>query len=438
MKPRHSIEAEWAVIGGLLIDPTKLDDVIEIISPEDFTDPRHVSAYRMLRGMVAAGEPTDVLTLSDRLGGKATAYLGELQINTPGTSNIAAYAKIVRDRAIERRLGDSIQRAQKILEDGGDTRDILNRAQTEILAVEYEIDGQGPAPMADSIAEFIQELDRRAQGEAPGTLTGYQDFDRKTSGLHPGDLCILAGRPSMGKTALAMNIATHVAQTGTVLVFSLEMVREQLISRLVSATTKVPLQRIRTGKLGDDWAKVTEATAVLRDLPIFIDESAGLSILEVAARARKVNRKTPLNLIVVDYLQLLKGKGENRTQEVSDVSSGLKTLAKTLKVPIIALSQLNRGLESRPDKRPVMSDLRESGSIEQDADIIAFLYRDEVYNEQSEYAGYAELAIKKQRNGELGKAWLTFDGGTMTFRTAVPPTTPPRAARPFQKGRKAS
>ncbi len=439
----HSIEAEQGVIGGILFNPSSLDDVLGIARPEDFFRKEHITVYRHMLEMTSAGRPMDILTLSDELrerkslavDGEVLVYLGDLARNTAGCSNIVAYANIVRGRATQRRLLNATMKAQAIIVEGGDTREMLDKVQSLVCGVEYEKDGEGPTTLADILPDCLQDLDERSHGGLPGISTGFLDLDKKTAGLHPGDLCILAGRPSMGKTALAMNMATDVAETGAVLVFSLEMSREQLTNRLISNAADIPFQQIRTGELLDeDWEAITKATARLHDTPIVIDETAGLTALEMRSRARKVHRKHALSLVVVDYLQLATGTGDNRTQMVGDISHNLKAMAKELKVPVLALSQLNRSLENRPDKRPVMSDLRDSGDIEQDADLIMFLYRDEVYKSPSAYPGYAELIISKQRNGPIGKVWLAFDAEHVRFRSTIPPT-PERQPQPFAKHR---
>ncbi|MCS6943996.1 MAG: replicative DNA helicase [Sutterellaceae bacterium] len=434
--PPHSIEAEQAVLGGLLLDNTAWDRVADLITAGDFYRHDHRLIYQAIGRLREADKPADVVTVFESLqsAGRADdvgglAYLTALATNTPSAANIRRYAEIVRDRAILRRLvtiGDEIATAA-LNPQGRDTRAILDEAESKIFQI-AEAGARGRQGFVDmdrlltQVVERIQELFERAHpSDVTGVPTGFVDLDSKTAGLQPGDLIVIAGRPSMGKTAFALNIGEHVAIDNglPVAVFSMEMSASQLALRLLSSVGRIDQQRLRTGRLQeDDWPKLTAAMQKLHEAQLYIDETPALNAMDLRARARRLHRTCgKLGLIIVDYLQLMSAVsvGENRATEISEISRSLKALAKELNVPVVALSQLNRTVEQRADKRPVMSDLRESGAIEQDADLILFIYRDEVYNPDTPDKGIAEIIIGKQRNGPIGRVSLRFGGEYTRF-----------------------
>lgn len=431
--PPHSIEAEQSVLGGLMLDNRAWDLIADRIKQPDFYRHDHRLIYGVMARLAEQNKPLDVLTVSEALreiheleNAGGDVYLFELANNTPSVANIAAYADIVRERSVMRQL---IAAANEIASnafnpDGRTSTELLDTAERQVFAIsEMGSRGSGPVNIKDFLAKTMDKIDLLFQSDNPitGTPTGYHDLDDMTSGLQESDLVIIAGRPSMGKTMLAMNIAEHVGIKSKlpVLVYSMEMPGEALVMRLLSSLCRIDQLRIRTGKLqDDDWPRISSTVSMLSEAPIYIDDTPALSPAELRARARRLAKEHgQLGLIVVDYLQLMQvpGYNENRTAEISEISRSLKSLAKELKVPVIALSQLNRSLEQRADKRPVMSDLRESGAIEQDADLIAFIYRDEVYNENSPDKGTAEIIIAKQRNGPIGKVRVTFLGQYCCF-----------------------
>lgn len=432
--PPHSLEAEQSVLGGLLLSADGWDSVAEEVSAGDFYRPAHRAIYREIALLADAAEPIDVITVADKLeargqleGAGGLAYLAELAEKTPSASNIRAYAQVVRERASLRKL---IEAAQGIAEsgfnpEGRTSLELIDEAERLIM----QISEQGPRaggpqdvnPLLQKALGRIEEL-FNSGGDITGLTTGFKDLDHMTSGLQPADLVIVAGRPSMGKTSFAMNLVENavLASDKPVLVFSMEMPAEQLIVRMLSSIGRIDQTRIRNGKLEqEDWPKLTAAVNKLKDVPLFIDDTPALTPTEVRSRVRKVVRenKGELGMIMVDYLQLMQvaGSSEGRTAEISEISRNLKAIAKEFNVPMVALSQLNRSLEQRPNKRPVNSDLRESGAIEQDADVIMFIYRDEVYNEESPDKGVAEIIIGKQRNGPIGTCRLAFIGQYTRF-----------------------
>ncbi len=434
--PPHSIEAEQSVLGGLLIDNGAFDKIADIVSDADFYRDDHRRIFRHIARLVEKGKPADVITVDeaikssedkDKVGG--LAYLAALTGNTPSAHNIRRYAEIVRERAIMRKLvevGTSIADAA-LNPLGKEVGQLLDEAESRVFEI-AEAGARGRQgfieiqPLLTQVMERIDMLYHRDNpSDITGVPTGYTDLDSRTSGLQPGDLVIVAGRPSMGKTALALNMAEYVAVENRlpVAVFSMEMAGTQLAMRMLGSIGRLDQHKLRTGKLSDeDWNRLTTAVGKLHDAPIHIDETPALNALELRARARRLHRQYgALGLIVVDYLQLMEAssQGENRATEISEISRSLKALAKELKVPVVALSQLNRSLEQRPNKRPVMSDLRESGAIEQDADLILFIYRDEVYNPDTPEKGIAEIIIGKQRNGPIGTVKLTFLGEYTRF-----------------------
>ncbi len=437
--PPHSVEAEQAVLGGLMQDNTEWDNVADVLLPEDFYRAEHQMIFQVMSRQSEANSPIDVVTLVESLNSLneldnagGLDYLSDLVSNAPGTANIRAYADIIRERAILRRL---ISVANGIADSGynsGGKRaaEVLDEAEQQVFNIADERPReQGPVPINPLLNKALDRIDELAgsEGRLTGLASGYSDLDNMTAGWQKSDLVIVAGRPSMGKTAFAMNLVEHAVLNGEapVLVFSLEMPSESLVFRLLSSIGRIDQTRLRTGQLTeDDWPDFNRAAAKLKDSPLFIDDSAGVSPMEMRARARRIVREHgPLGMVVVDYLQLMqiKGTSENRVNEISEISRSLKLLAREFECPVIALSQLNRGLEQRPNKRPVMSDLRESGAIEQDADVITFIYRDEVYNEDSPDKGIAEVIIGKQRNGPIGTVRLAFLGQFTRFENYAQP-----------------
>lgn len=428
--PPHSVEAESSVLGGLLLDNAAWDRVNDVVSPQDFYRYEHRAVFESVSALVNAGKPADVITVYEHLQstGKAEeigglSYLNALAQYVPGAGNIRRYAEIVRDRSILRRLVSTSEEisANAFNTQGRPVSSILDEAEQKIFNIGEEgaRTKQGFQSMDTLVVSLLDRVQEMADNpnDVTGVPTGFYDLDRLTAGLQAGDLIVLAGRPSMGKTALAINIAEHVAlhEGLPVAVFSMEMGAAQLAVRIVGSIGRIDQGHLRTGKLTDEeWPRLSEAIEKLRTISLHIDESAGVTPGELRANARRLARQCgQLGLIVVDYLQLMSGsagsEGENRATELGEISRGLKMLAKELQCPVIALSQLNRSVESRPDKRPMMSDLRESGAIEQDADIIMFIYRDEYYTKDAcKEPGVAEVIIAKQRNGPTGMVKLTF------------------------------
>ncbi|MBX9964363.1 MAG: replicative DNA helicase [Burkholderiales bacterium] len=440
--PPHSVEAEQSVLGGLLLENSAWDRIGDLISEADFYRADHRLIYRHVSKLIEASKPADVLTVAESLERSAElansgglAYIATLAQNTPSAANIRRYAEIVRERSVMRRLAEvGTEIADSAYNPlGRDASELLDQAESKVfeIAEQGSRGKQGFIAMPPLLTQVVERIDmlynRDNPNDVTGVPTGYSDLDEKTSGLQPGDLIIVAGRPSMGKTALSLNIAEHVALDAglPVAVFSMEMAATQLAMRLLGSLGRLDQHRLRTGRLlDDDWQRLTQAVGRLNDAPMQIDETPALNALEVRARSRRLHRQYgKLGLIVIDYLQLMsaKGDGENRATEISEISRSLKALAKELSVPVIALSQLNRSLEQRPNKRPVMSDLRESGAIEQDADLILFIYRDEVYNPDSADKGIAEIIIGKQRNGPIGTVKLTFRGENTRFENYADP-----------------
>ncbi|MES2502456.1 MAG: replicative DNA helicase [Pseudomonadota bacterium] len=436
--PPHSIEAEQSVIGGLLLENEALDKIADILSAEDFYQFDHKTIFQHIAKLIERNRPADIVTVAESLESTAElstiggiAYLASLAQNTPTAANIRRYAEIVRERAIMRKLvtvGSGIAESA-YSPNGRDAQQLLDEAEAKIFQIAEggQRSSQGFQDIKELLPQVAERIDmlfsRDNQSDVTGIPTGFSDLDSMTSGFQGGDLIIVAGRPSMGKTAFSLNIAENVAlDTGLpVAVFSMEMASTQLAMRMIGSVGRLDQHRMRTGRLEDeDWEKLTTALGKLNEAPIFIDEGAGLSSFDVRARARRLHRQCgKLGLIVIDYLQLMSApagkQGENRATEISEISRSLKALAKELDCPVVALSQLNRSVEQRPDKRPVMSDLRESGAIEQDADLILFIYRDEVYNPDSEDKGTAEIIVGKQRNGPIGRVRLTFIGENTRF-----------------------
>ncbi|NMH60909.1 replicative DNA helicase [Alteromonas ponticola] len=440
--PPHSIEAEQSVLGSMLIDPESWDKVAELVTENDFYNRSHQIIFKAILRLLAQNMPVDLITVSEELenhdqlddaGG--FAYLGELAKNTPSSANVTAYARIISERAVTREL---IGVAHEIAEigynpEGRESADILDFAESKVFEIAEKRTGEneGPRNVEAVLGKTIDRLEAliKTNKEVTGVTTGFTDLDKKTSGLQPSDLIIVAARPSMGKTTFAMNLCENamMAEEKPVLVFSLEMPSEQIMMRMLASLSRVDQTKIRTAQLDDeDWARISNTMAMLKDKDnLFVDDSSGLTPMDVRSRARKLARERGgISLIMVDYLQLMRvpSLSDNRTLEIAEISRSLKALAKELEVPVVALSQLNRSLEQRADKRPVNSDLRESGSIEQDADLIMFIYRDEVYHENSEEKGVAEIIIGKQRNGPIGTSRLTFQGQFSRFDNYAGPT----------------
>ncbi|WP_107850711.1 replicative DNA helicase [Oceanimonas marisflavi] len=434
--PPHSFEAEQSVLGGLLLDNNAWDRVAEKVSDTDFYSRPHRLVFQAMQRLSQSGSPIDLITVQEELerhealetvGG--FSYLVEVAKNTPSAANIGAYADIVRERAVVREM---IAVANEIAEAGFDPQgrnssDLLDLAESKVfkIAESRTSANEGPQPLRNLLEKTIdriEDLFKNPHQGITGVSTGYNDLDKKTAGLQPSDLIIVAARPSMGKTTFAMNLCEHAALTNDkpVLIFSLEMPSEQIIMRMLASLGRIDQTRIRTGQLDDeDWGRLSSTMGMLLEKgQLYIDDSSGLTPTEVRSRARRVAREHGgVSMIMIDYLQLMTvpSLSDNRTLEIAEISRSLKALAKELEVPVVALSQLNRSLEQRADKRPVNSDLRESGSIEQDADLIMFIYRDEVYHEDSPDKGIAEIIIGKQRNGPIGKVRLTFQGQFSRF-----------------------
>lgn len=431
--PPYSIDAEQAVLGALMLSEEAYYRISDKLSPEDFYRNDHRIIYRAISELKEKGQPCDAVTLGDwlernRLAEDAggVAYVLDIANNTPGAANIVAYAEIVREKSILRQLIDAGTAIvdQVFQPEGRNSQELLESAEQRVFAIaeQGQRGRQGFVPIRIALNEVYRMIEQRHSnpGGLTGLDTGFIDLNQLTNGLQPSDLVIVAGRPAMGKTSFAMNIAEHAAiQCGEpVAIFSMEMPVSQLAMRLMSSLGRIDQQRLRTGYLNDeDWPRVTSAVALLSPAKLYIDDTGGLSPNELRARARRLKREHGLSLVVVDYLQLMQvpGTRENRATEISEISRSLKGLAKELNVPVIALSQLNRSLEQRTDKRPVMADLRESGAIEQDADMIMFIYRDEVYNQESPDKGVAEVILAKHRNGPTGTVRLAFRGKYTRF-----------------------
>lgn len=435
--PPHSVEAEQSVLGGLMLDTSGWDRVADVVDNSDFYRRDHQLIFKAISELAERGIPSDAVTVSEHLENSGDldaagglAYIASLAKETPSAANIKAYAEIVQERSVLRELirvgGEIVGSAQAT--DGREASEIVDDAERKVfeIAERGQRRGSGFVQLKKILPATIDRLDElsHSDGDITGISTGFQKLDAMTAGLHGGELVIVAGRPSMGKTTLAMNIAEHAAISGKVAtaIFSMEMSSDQLAFRMIGSIGRVNQSNLRTGRFNDeDWTRINSAVTIMSDAPIFIDDTPALSPTDVRARARRLKREHDLGLIVVDYLQLMQvaGTRENRATEISEISRGLKALAKELNLPIIALSQLNRSVEQRTDKRPVMSDLRESGAIEQDADVIAFIYREEVYDPDTVRKGVADIIIAKQRNGPIGDLHLTFLGQYTKFENLI-------------------
>lgn len=438
--PPNSVEAEQSLIGGLMLNKAAWDKIADVVTAEDFYRNDHRLIFTAIARLVDEGNPCDVVTISefldrrselDKAGG--LEYLAALANETPGAANARAYAKIVRERSMLRSLinaGNEIA-GSAFGSDGRTATELVDEAERLVfdIAEKGTRTGSGFRSLKQVLPAAVDRIDllHQSDGDITGISTGYSEFDKLTAGLQGGELIIIAGRPSMGKTSLALNIAENAAIGGKVptAIFSMEMPSQQLAFRMISSLGRVDQTHLRTGRFPDeDWSRINTAVQLMSDAPLFIDDSAALSPTEIRARARRLHREHGLGLIVIDYLQLMQvpGSKENRATEISEISRSLKALAKELNLPVIALSQLNRSVEQRTDKRPVMSDLRESGAIEQDADLIVFIYREEVYNQDTPRKGIADISIAKQRNGPIGEFPLTFVGRYTKFENWVPDT----------------
>ncbi|ALM51594.1 replicative DNA helicase [Halomonas huangheensis] len=437
--PPHSVEAEQSVLGGLMLDNQAWDGVSERLSAGDFYRYEHRLIFNVMVGLAEGSQPLDVITLSEALEARdqldsvgGLAYLAELARNTPSASNIRAYADIVRERATLRKL---IEAASHIADSafspsGRPSDELVNEAERLVFQIsEDRPKAGGPIGMSELLTKAVDRIDElfNMKGQMTGLSTGFRDLDDMTSGLQPSDLVIVAGRPSMGKTTFAMNLVEHavISSDKPVVVFSMEMPAESIMLRMLSSLGRIDQTRVRNGQLEDeDWPRLTSAVNLLKDKQLFIDDTAALSPNEMRSRMRRIVREHGgISLVMIDYLQLMQipGFSENRTGEISEISRSLKGLAKEFGCPVVALSQLNRSLEQRPNKRPVMSDLRESGAIEQDADLIGFVYRDEVYNpDNPDNQGLAEFIIGKQRNGPIGTVHMAFIGKYTRFEDLAP------------------
>jgi len=444
--PPHSIEGEQAVLGGLLLSSRAWEQVADVVTESDFYREDHRLIFRAIHQLNERSKPCDAVTVTewfeahgnvDQIDGGT--YINQLTSSTPSAANVKAYAEIVREKSILRQLidvGSEITTGVFSL-DGRSSQELLEAAERKVFAIAEQgmRAGKDFVSVQDTIKvaiEKIQEL-HEFEGEITGIPTGFKAFDKLTAGLQPSDLIIIAGRPAMGKTTLAMNIAEHAAikHDVPVAIFSMEMSSLQLVMRLFSSLGQIDQTKLRTGNLDDlDWPKLTSAMNLLHKSKIFIDDTPSLSPSELRARARRLKREHDIGLIVVDYIQLMAvpGTTENRATEIAEISRSLKAIAKELNVPVVALSQLNRALEQRPNKRPVMADLRESGSIEQDADLIVFIYRDEVYNHETPEKGKAEIIIGKHRNGPTDTVVLTFQGQWLRFVNYAPDHAYPTAS----------
>ncbi len=431
--PPQSLEAEESVLGGILIENDALNLVLDTVKSEDFYRKAHRKIFDCAVNLYERNEPVDLITLTNELkkaeeleGVGGAAYLASLVDKVPTAANIMHYAKIVREKAILRHI---IRASTDIIEEsyqeGEDIEEFLDSTEKVILNISERMGRSSFYPIKSVIKDSFKTIEKMyTEGaESPGIVTGFKDFDKITTGFQPADLVVVAGRPSMGKTSFCLNIAANVAlkQKLSVAVFSLEMSKEQLVQRMLCSESRIDSSLLRGGQSGEvgeeDWYRLTRAAGELAEAPIYIDDSAQITPLEMRAKSRRLKLSSNLGLIIIDYLQLMRSRGryENREKEISDISRSLKALAKELSVPVVALSQLNRGVESRVDKRPQMSDLRESGAIEQDADLVAFIYRDEVYNSDTEDKGIAEIIISKHRNGRTGVAKVAFQAQFTRF-----------------------
>lgn len=421
--PPHNLEGEESVLGAMLLNEASISDVFERLRADDFYKPAHRKIFEAIVGLFGRGEPVDTVTVSEELrrignleavGGKP--YLFHLVNSVPASSNAGHYARIVEETSLLRRLIEATQEAAALAFDSGDdVDDIVDQVEHLVFSVAQRRLNDRFSHIRDLLHEHLEHVEAlQLQGSGlTGVPTGFLDLDDLTSGFQPSNLIIVAARPSLGKTSLALNIAQSAATDHQVpvAIFSLEMSKQELVQRLVCAEALVDVHKLRTGSLNDnDWSRLANAVGRLADAPVYIDDTEALTVLEIRAKARRLKQRDGLGLVIVDYLQLMQGprRAENRQQEISEISRSLKILARELQVPVIAVSQLSRAVEQRQDKRPILADLRESGAIEQDSDIVMFIYRDEIYNPDTTEKGTAELVVAKHRNGPVGNVKLTF------------------------------
>lgn len=435
--PPHSVEAEQAVLGGILVDSNSLTELLDTLKPKHFYRPAHLKLFTAMVELFERGEPVDLISVSEWLADReelhlagGRAYINDLALSVVTTEHLGYYAKLIRGKAILRELIQAGHHVVATAFEEADAAVAVDKAQQAVFAVAQQGMGADLACIQDILPTTFEQIEERHlnKGSLMGVSSGFYDLDNYLSGFQKSDLIILAARPSMGKTAFCLNIVTHVAlkEKKPVLFFSLEMSKEQLVQRMLCAEAEIDAQRIRTGEINEqDFQKLSRAMGELGDSPIYIDDTASMSVMEMRAKARKLMMERggePIGMIVIDYLQLMEGKssssgggGENRQNEIAAISRGLKGLARELKCPVIALSQLSRAVESRIDKKPMLSDLRESGSIEQDADVVMFIYRDEYYNPETDRPGIADIIIAKQRNGPVGNIQLIFRNNITRF-----------------------
>lgn len=435
--PPHSVEAERAVIGSMMMDKDAILVSSEMLEPQDFYQGQYAELFQALVDLYRSGIATDVVTLQDKLREMETSpelssqeYLAGLMLSVPTSTNIKYYADIVRSKAVERRL---IQATEKVANlcymDNQPLEDILDTAEKDIFDVLQQRSSSEFEPISQVVLRALDEISKasKQEGHITGIETGFRDLDFKTAGLQKSDLILIAARPAMGKTSFVLNLIEHIAlhASGTIAMFSLEMSKEQIVKRFLSMNSKVDFQKIRTGTLEDeDWVRLVDSVRRIGNTNFVIDDTSGITASELRTKCRKLKLSKGLDLVIIDYLQLMTGsgkrRGDNRQQEISDISRSLKVMARELNVPVIALSQLSRAVEQRPDKRPMLSDLRESGAIEQDADMVMFLYRDEYYNPDTEDKGVAEVIIAKQRSGPTGKVKLAWISNLTKFGNLEP------------------
>lgn len=429
--PPQDVDAERSVLGGMMISKDAIADVVEVLRGTDFYRPAHELVYEAILDLYGRGEPADAITVADELTKRAelgriggAPYLHTLISMVPTAANAGYYARIVRERAILRRLVEAGTRITQLgyASDGGDVDELVNTAQAEVYAVTERRSSEDYVPLADIIGETVDEIEAAGHhGDGmKGVPTGFADLDRLTNGLHAGQMIVIAARPAIGKSTLGIDIARSAAihHHLTSVVFSLEMSRNEITMRLLSAEARVHLQKLRTGQMGEeDWTKVAATMGKISDAPLYIDDSPNMSLMEIRAKCRRLKQRHDLKLVIIDYLQLMSSgkRVESRQQEVSEFSRALKLLAKELEVPVIAISQLNRGPEQRQDKKPMLSDLRESGSIEQDSDVVILLHREDAYEKESPRAGEADLIVAKHRNGPTDTITVAFQGHFSRF-----------------------
>lgn len=455
--PPQNLDAEQSILGGLMLDREALDQVGDLLMAEDFYKPSHQKIYNAIKELHSKSQPIDIITVTNVLQGEGSMdmvggpeYLVSLLDKTISSANITSHAKIVKDKATLRRLihinSQLIEKAYD--QDFIDVESFVDQAESEIFKIGENKTQTGLVGSMEIVKASIQKIEElyKNKAEITGIGTGFKKLDEMTAGMHPGEMTIIAARPSMGKTAFSLNIAQHMALRlkKTVAYFSLEMGKESMMMRMLSAESKVSMSEIRNGRIQDSaWPKLINAASALSEAPIFIDDSPGISPFEIRSRARRLKAEHGLDVIMIDYLQLMsmKQKFNSREQEVAEISKSLKAIAKELQIPIVALAQLNRGVEGRTEKKPMLSDLRESGSIEQDADVIMMLYRDDYYDKENpEKQGHAEVIVGKQRNGATGPVKLRFDAQYNRFRDAepegsAPPQMPAQAPPPMPGGR---